>query len=753
MIHPSPEQLQRLVADELPSGESRRVAAHVNDCDHCLDALEQLQRPWRSDVRLLAGLLLSPPELASAVHEDRPSAPVGANGSAPAATDTATGDKGPAAHAWPSFSAYDILSRVSSGGMGQIYKARQRSTGRIVALKSLQPRNLHDDGRRREALLRFQTEVEAVSGLHHENIVALYEVGEEGGQPYYSMEWLPAGTLADRLAGKPQPERRAANWLLTLARALRHVHEQGIVHRDLKPANILLHPADEIEDAGSGLARAERSAVPATLKITDFGVAKLMDRVDSTTEPYQCVGTPEYMAPEQAAQGKNGASVGPATDIYSLGVILYEMLTGRPPFQSPEPGEILRQVRHEEPVPPRRLQPRISRDLETICLTCLHKDPRRRYPSAQALADDLQRWLKGKPISMRPAGWLERAGKWARRHPERAALVGVALALIVTLASGSFFQFRSASARYTRQLAASADHQLLLIRYAVAQAGQDPELTRLLQSAEKNPDLLRRYLQQTRHDFARWFTRPGEEPPIINWFVMDATGTILADSYEDPCSVGKNYRFRDYFRGAIPDRAAVDPGRVYVSRVYESEQDARFKFTVICQVGRETPGPLLGASVPVDSRLVALDMKNEPPGVMMVGQRDGNRRIDTEDAPAQPAEFVVVLHRDHQVAGQAPVGLPAGIQEQLAGFANDPSRREATDVLSRNGIWVNFARVGDSPFVIVVEHPYPRMLHWLAEAPAWSVVTASLVLLIAFVLLRMWHRQSGATKVLVESAG
>src|SRR5262249_17303002 len=234
---------------------------------------------------------------------------------------------------------------------------------------------------------RFRTEAEAVARLHHPGIVQIYEVGEQAGCPYLALEFVSGGSLAQQLNGTPMPPRRAAQLLLDLARAVQHAHEQGIVHRDLKPANVLL--------TETGVA-----------KIADFGLAKLLDVEQGHTHTGVVLGSPSYMAPEQAA-GQVRA-IGPATDVYALGAILYECLTGRPPFKAETAMETLLQVKFTDPVSPSQLQPKLPRDLVTICLRCLQKEPRQRYASAQDLAEDLHRFLEGRPIQARPVGMLAR---------------------------------------------------------------------------------------------------------------------------------------------------------------------------------------------------------------------------------------------------------------------------------------------------------------------------------------------------------
>jgi WD40 repeat protein len=331
-------------------------------------------------------------------------------------------------------SGYELLGELGRGGMGVVYKARQVGLNRLVALKMV----LAGSHAGPEELARFRTEAEAVAALQHPNIVQIYEVGESDGLPFFSLELVEGGSLADRLTGTPWAARPAAELVATLARTMHYAHSCGIVHRDLKPANVLLAPiqiADcrlQIEEmTADGSSQSAilnlQSAIP---KVTDFGIAKLINSAAGRTRTGDVMGTPSYMAPEQAS-GRT-REIGPAADVYALGAILCELLTGRPPFRAESAMETLFQVIAKEPVPLSQLVPRLPRDLETICLKCLEKEPTRRYESAAALADDLQRFLEGKPILARPVPAWERLAKWARRRPAVAALTAatVTVALV-----------------------------------------------------------------------------------------------------------------------------------------------------------------------------------------------------------------------------------------------------------------------------------------------------------------------------------
>ncbi len=343
----------------------------------------------------------------------------------------------------PALPGYVLLGELGRGGMGVVYQARQVGLNRLVAIKMILA--AHHAGAHEVA--RFRKEAEAAARLQHPNIVQIYAIGEHAGLPYFSLEYVNGGNLAQRLNGAPQPPAEAAALAETLAHAVHFAHRHGIVHRDLKPANVLLmagrSPGASADVAGSvtsALAPGERlnDAIP---KITDFGLAKQLDPAASQTQSGAVMGTPSYMAPEQAV-GEPRA-IGPAADVYALGAILYEMLTGRPPFRGASAFDTLEQLRVQEPVPPRRLQPRLPRDLETICLKCLAKEPGRRYATAEALADDLHRFRTGEPIRARRTRAWEHAWKWARRRPALAALAVLNLAMLLALlVGGAVYQVR-----------------------------------------------------------------------------------------------------------------------------------------------------------------------------------------------------------------------------------------------------------------------------------------------------------------------
>ncbi len=310
----------------------------------------------------------------------------------------------------PEVEGYQLESELGRGGMGIVYLARQLKLNRLVALKMI----LNADHSDASVKQRFLAEAEAIARLQHPGIVQVYEFGTCEGNPYFALEYVNGGSLDKKLAGQPQPPREAADLVEKLAGAVQSAHEQGIIHRDLKPANILL----------SCGGREPTLAIP---KITDFGLVK--KEGSDMTATGVIMGTPSYMAPEQADSKK---AIGPGADVYALGAILYECLTGRPPFKANTPLDTVLQVVNNEPVSLRQLQPKTPRDLQTICLKCLQKEPSKRYRTAAELGDDLRRYLNNEPIQAHPVGRVEKLWRWCRKHPAAAGLAaGIAALLLI----------------------------------------------------------------------------------------------------------------------------------------------------------------------------------------------------------------------------------------------------------------------------------------------------------------------------------
>jgi WD40 repeat protein/serine/threonine protein kinase len=439
---PSRQQLEELLDEQLADAERESISLHISSCRSCQETLDSLT----SAVVNASSSIFRKDEKSSASW---PSEPLGESEIAFLArlkqgAGVSNGNRGagpkPAATI-PSVDNYEIIGELGRGGMGVVYKARQLGLDRLVALKMILT-GLHAGPRDLE---RFRKEAEAVARLRHPNIIQIYDIGTSEDRPYFALEFVEGKSLAHLLQGTPQPFLPAARLVETLAQAIHYAHQRNIIHRDLKPANILL----QVEDTPSyreelkELSPDDAFLLPASVtpKITDFGLAKRLDVHSTGTVTGEVVGTPSYMAPEQA---KEGSAIGAAVDVYSLGAILYELLTGRPPFRGPTSLETVLQVLHDEPVRPSFLRPNLPRDLETISLKCLSKEPLDRYASAVDLADDLHRFRRGQPIKARPLGVHERVWKWARHRPASAALVaGIILVTLLGFA-GITWQWQEA---------------------------------------------------------------------------------------------------------------------------------------------------------------------------------------------------------------------------------------------------------------------------------------------------------------------
>jgi serine/threonine-protein kinase len=387
---PGSPQVLGLLEEMLDAGKTPEEV-----CRDCPDLLPEVRRRWQ-EFRLIdaqVGELL--PGLGT-----------------PAGTGPFT--PGPHTASPPQVPGYEVQAVLGHGGMGVVYRARQCALDRSVAVKML----LAGPFASQQELGRFRRETAALACLRHPNIVQVYDAGDVDGRPYFAMELVDGGSLAQKLSGTPQPARPSAALVSTLAGAVEAAHKSGIVHRDLKPANILL-------------------TADGTPKVSDFGLARRLGGGDGLTRTGAALGTPSYMAPEQA-QGRADA-VGPATDVYALGAILYELLTGRPPFRAEADLETVQQVISREPVPPSRLNPNVPRDLETVCLKCLHKEPRRRYATPAALAEDLDRFQRGESIAARPEGLVRRWARRVRRRPLSSAAAAAVIVLATALAGGALW--------------------------------------------------------------------------------------------------------------------------------------------------------------------------------------------------------------------------------------------------------------------------------------------------------------------------
>jgi eukaryotic-like serine/threonine-protein kinase len=439
---PTHDVFERLLSDRIADTELELVEHHLEDCASCQQTLQDLSgdATWRAALRQeISGLLedAEPDEMV-----DPLGVTAGALDGAPRIVPTVPG--------------YEIAGELGRGGMGVVYQARHIRLNRPCALKMI----LAGAHAGAEHVARFITEAEAIARLEHPSIVQIRHIGDADRLPFLELEYLAGGGLDSQLDGTPWPASKAARLAEQLAAAIALAHRQGIVHRDLKPSNVLL-------------------AADGTPKIGDFGLAKLLDSRSALTQSESVMGSPSYMAPEQAEGHANRA--GPAVDVYALGAILYELLTGRPPFRGTTPLETLEQVKTTEPVSPSRLVPGVPRDAETICLKCLQKEPGKRYETAEALGEDLRRFLDGRPVLARRTGGVERAWRWCRRNPWQA----VAAALLFFVAVGATvaaFAFRAAGRQTQNNLLEALTEQASARRLS-RQMGQRFESLRALERA------------------------------------------------------------------------------------------------------------------------------------------------------------------------------------------------------------------------------------------------------------------------------
>jgi hypothetical protein len=438
----------------------------------------------------------------------------------------------PAGTGDPYFGKYRLVEEIEKGGMGVVWKAWQTSPPRFVALKMIRSGEFASV----EEVRRFHAEAEAAGTMDHPHIVPIYEVGEHDGQHYFSMKLMKGGSLKARLGevgltpGLARSELDArqkaiARLMITVARAVHHAHQRGILHRDLKPANVLL----------------DEEGRP---HVTDFGLAKRIDEDAGQTLPGQVLGTPSYMAPEQA---RGDRTITTQADVYGLGSVLYVLLTGQPPFQAGTVPETLRQVQDQDPVWPRAVVPHGDRDLETICLKCLEKDPARRYNSAEAVAEELERWQRGEPILARPVGQLERTAKWVRRNPAVSALTAaVVLVLMAGILASAYFALEADAGRRDAQKRADAE----------ADARKDER------KAREDADRAKELAEQNERDALRNLYRARLFPMVQAW--KDRDFGLLEQRLEDSMPEPGKLDFRGwewyYFLAQCRQVRTVLPG-------------------------------------------------------------------------------------------------------------------------------------------------------------------------------------------------
>jgi serine/threonine-protein kinase len=601
-----------------------------------------------------------------------------------------------------SFGKYENLELIARGGMGAVYRAWDTVVKRHVALKMI----LRGEWATEDQLRRFREEAEAIARLDHPNIVPLLGTGEEDGRAYFTMKLMGGGCLADHLDRYRGDPRAAAELVETIARAVQHAHERGILHRDLKPANILLDDDGQPYVADFGVAKHVHKTVPTSVRTLDGTM----------------MGCAPYMAPEQA-EGRVRA-VTTATDVYGLGAILYELCTGRPPFEGETEAQILDKVRNEPPAPPRSLEPSIDRDLEVICLKCLEKSPKHRYGSAEALAIDLRRYLRGEPIDR--ISRAERALRFCLRHPLWAGLM-MAAALFLVIATSSAIavvsaeeankqaQIRNENRSRADRVAGTVLAHLRDLGDAVSEAAADPAIARALEAGDDAA------LQAACASVYRLNERRDGQSPVHMWYVFDARGISRA-RFPEPVQeiLGKDYSFRDYFRGAMKlAERGLRTG--YVSRAFQSENDGRFIFGVSTPIygTHGQPVGILMAGVPAAASLGSRILDDGRSIGVLVAPRGRER------ASAKPASTHLILIHEALAYGDAipienpliqriddasirdgsrydrPLHLPRLDRMESSDAYEDPAAQHNPTFAGR---WLAaFAPVGNTGFVVVFQ--------------------------------------------------
>lgn len=647
---------------------------------------------------------------------------------------------------------YELLEQIGAGGMGVVFKARHRTLNRIDALKMIRSGLLASA----VELRRFRTEAQAAARLQHRNVVAIHQVGEEAGHVFFSMEYIEGKSLAELIQSKPLPPKRAAAYVKTIAQAVQYAHERGVLHRDLKPANILIDASDQP-------------------RITDFGLARQVEFDSEVSRSGDALGTPAYMPPEQAAGRRN--QIGPLSDVYALGALLYDLLTGRPPFRADTALETIRQVLETEPAPPRLLNRSIPPDLDTICLKCLSKDPARRYGNARELADELDRFLHDEPIKARPIGRAERTWRWCRRHPVLAAVVTTVASLMILVSISALSVARVLEKQLREQVLEANVYAAQGIAARILWE-VDRLSGPLLQIAQGKPDV-RAALED--HDDQRlqnivqgiYSNPPANE--YKSWYVMDHTGKLIAlapPSKEN--IIGGDFSYRDHFQGAKaigPTKTGRDA--VYWSRAYRSRSDRLFKCAISTPIYSD--GKFLGvlaATISLSDRLGPASLSDEHRKAVLIAPsevpwasgatstppiesytvfvHEGIPKNSTNAFPIEQKQLrAIPTRRDAGSIFQFP--LPPRTEDSMNPAYEDPMAKVN---VTYSGRWLaGFAPVGNSEWIVIVQQRYSESIQPVKETlfrlALWTGIALGLLLLVfsAAAWLKLFRSSTSSTKL------
>jgi serine/threonine-protein kinase len=614
---------------------------------------------------------------------------------------------------------YVLLETLGEGGQGVVWKARVQNAHEIVvALKTLRGPTSGELA----SADRLRADARAIARMRHENIIRTFYFGEDRGRWFFVMELMEGGTVADRLASYAADPRPAVVLVERVARAIHHAHTRnpGVLHLDLKPGNILLTADGQPRVTDFGLSvRIEAMDPPGRAPgFEDANTPDVADDRSATFERAGIVGTLPYLSPEMA--GGRWSEVSTASDVYGLGAILYAMLTGREPFRGRDAGETLALVVQGNLTPPRTLNPAVDRELEAVCLKCLDRDPGRRYGSADAMANDLSRWLDRRPTLAggRPSA-IREARFWARRHPLGLASAGlVVLLLWVAVLAIRTGELRAENAREAIQLARVVDRELRLIRRATMLLAGDPRLREAVESFpspaqhEQQRQAIEAFLR-TAIEVENLFGIAGENP-FVNVFVLDADGVLRADTLVGSSSVGKRFHVRDYYRTFFDAGSARPENDAYVARSFFSVKDRQYKIAVSTPIWGEADMllGLLVANFTIGPRLIDVDLRTEAGEAVVLCPIDRSDPLRGLGDPHPPWPYLAVLDRRYDRGSRNP--SPPVEPSHLPDFQGNPDLDHATA-----GPWggrlVDYHRVGQTHLIVRLSRQCPWPLSWLPK--------------------------------------